>query len=71
MLFMVYTVLKFAMAEGDLQAANEWLFSFHLDQLTRQGVLAAGLAAVTTLAAGFGIGIVFGSRSPWPPLVRQ
>jgi len=72
MLFMVYTVLNFAMAEGDLQAANEWLFSFHLDQLTRQGVLAAGLAAVTTLAAGFGIGIVFGSRSPSGlPLVRS
>ena len=69
---MLYVALGFALDVGDLSAANEWLFKFRPEQLSRQGILTAALAALSTLGAGVGIGLVFGSRSPQGlPLIRS
>lgn len=69
---MLYVALGFALDVGDLSAANEWLFKFRPEQLSRQGILTAALAALSTLGAGVGIGLVFGSRSPEGlPLIRS
>jgi len=69
---MLYIALNFAFDVGDLSAANEWLFKYRPEQLSQQGALTAALAALSTLGAGVGIGLVFGSRSPQGlPLVRS
>ena len=68
---MLYIALGFASDVGDLSAANEWLFKYRPEQLSPQGALTAALAALSTLGAGVGIGLVFGSRSPQGlPLIR-
>lgn len=68
---MLYVALGYAFEVGDLSAANEWLFKYRPEQLSRQGILTAALAALSTLGAGVGIGLVFGSRSPEGlPLIR-
>ncbi len=69
---MLYVALGFAFDVGDLSAANEWLFKYRPEQLSQQGALAAALAALSTLGAGLGVGLVFGSRSPQGlPLIRS
>ncbi len=69
---MLYLALGFAMEVGDLSATNEWLFKYRPEQLSVQGALTAALAALSTLGAGVGIGLVFGSRSPQGlPLIRS
>lgn len=69
---MLYVSLGFALEVGDLSAANEWLFKYRPEQLSQEGMLTAALAALSTLGAGVGIGLVFGSRSPQGlPLVRS
>lgn len=68
---MLYVALGYAFEVGDLSAANEWLFKYRPEQLSHQGILTAALAALSTLGAGVGIGLVFGSRSPQGlPLIR-
>lgn len=69
---MLYVALGFAFDVGDLSAANEWLFKYRPEQLSQQGALTAALAALSTLGAGIGVGLVFGSRSPHGlPLIRS
>lgn len=69
---MLYLALGFALDVGDLSAANEWLFKYRPEQLSQQGALTAALTALSTLGAGVGIGLVFGSRSPQGlPLIRS
>ena len=69
---MLYVALGFAFDVGDLSAANEWLFKYRPEQLSQQGALTAALAALSTLGAGVGVGLVFGSRSPQGlPLIRS
>lgn len=69
---MLYVALGFAFELGDLSAANEWLFKYRPEQLSQQGALTAALAALSTLGAGVGIGLVFGSRAPQGlPLIRS
>ena len=69
---MLYVSLGFALEVGDLSAANEWLFKYRPEQLSQEGMLTAALAALSTLGAGVGIGLVFGSRSPQGlPLIRS
>ena len=69
---MLYVALGFAFDVGDLSAANEWLFKYRPEQLSQHGALTAALAALSTLGAGVGVGLVFGSRSPQGlPLIRS
>jgi NSS family neurotransmitter:Na+ symporter len=71
-LLMIYASLGFAFEVGDLSAANEWIFKFRPEQLTQQGVVTAALTALSSLGAGVGVGLVFGSRSPQGlPLIRS
>ena len=71
-LFLFFFHGGFAFDVGDLSAANEWLFKYRPEQLSQQGALTAALAALSTLGAGVGVGLVFGSRSPQGlPLIRS
>ena len=71
-LLMIYATLGYAFEVGDIAAANEWLFKYRPEQLTQSGAVTAALAALSSLGAGVGIGLVFGSRSPQGlPLVRS
>lgn len=71
-LLMMYAGLGFAFDVGDIAAANEWIFKYRPEQLTEAGIFSAALAALSSLGAGVGVGLVFGSRSPEGlPLVRS
>ena len=71
-LLMTYSALGYAFEVGDISAANEWLFKYRPEQLTQSGAVTAALAALSSLGAGVGVGLVFGSRSPAGlPLVRS
>ncbi len=71
-LLMTYLALVYAFEVGDISAANEWLFKYRPEQLTRSGAVTAALAALSSLGVGVGMGLVFGSRSPKGlPLVRS
>ena len=71
-LLMTYSALGYAFEVGDISAANEWIFKYRPEQLTQSGAVTAALAALSSLGAGVGVGLVFGSRSPAGlPLVRS
>ena len=71
-LLMTYSALGYTFEVGDISAANEWLFKYRPEQLTQSGAVTAALAALSSLGAGVGVGLVFGSRSPAGlPLVRS
>ena len=71
-LLMIYSALGYAFEVGDISAANEWIFKYRPEQLTQSGAVTAALAALSSLGAGVGVGLVFGSRSPAGlPLVRS
>lgn len=71
-LLMLYAALGYAFDVGDISAANEWIFKYRPEQLTQSGAITAALAALSTLGAGVGVGLVFGSRSPEGlPIIRS
>ena len=71
-LLMLYASIGYAFEVGDISAANEWIFKYRPEQLTQSGAITAALAALSTLGAGVGVGLVFGSRSPQGlPLIRS
>ena len=53
---MLYVALGFTFDVGDLSAANEWLFKYRPEQLSKHGALTAALAALSTLGTGVGVG---------------
>ncbi|EED35306.1 sodium-dependent transporter, putative [Luminiphilus syltensis NOR5-1B] len=57
-------LLDYTLTYGDLVLAQEFLFARNYEALTPPGVMAAVTCAMYTLAAGVGVGLCFGARSP-------
>lgn len=57
-------LVQYALDNGDLPAARDYLFSVKLVDFTPESVLAAMGHALLTLGVGLGAGIVFGAYSP-------
>lgn len=58
------SVLQFALQFGDLGTAADWLFAVNYSDFGWEGAMAGVASGVLTLAAGLGVGSVFGARSP-------
>jgi NSS family neurotransmitter:Na+ symporter len=57
-------LVGYVLANGDIQATDEFLFARRWDQLELTLFVDAGAAALTTLAIGSGVGLCFGARTP-------
>lgn len=58
------SVLRFSIGFGDLDTAADWLFAVDYNDFGWEGAMAGLVSGVLTLAAGLGVGSVFGARSP-------
>ncbi|MEH6585257.1 MAG: sodium-dependent transporter [Halioglobus sp.] len=57
-------LLKFALDNGDLSAARDFLFNIQMIDFTRESVLAAMGHALFTLTVGVGAGMIYGAYTP-------
>ncbi len=57
-------LLDYSLNEGDLKRAGEFLFSRQYDAFNFAGVMAGMTSALCTMAAGMGVGLCFGARTP-------
>jgi len=64
MITLLGLLVKYALDNGDLAAAREFLFNVQMVDFTRESVLAAMGHALFTLGVGVGAGIVYGAYAP-------
>ena len=64
MLVLLWLLIDFALAHGDVAAAGDFLFSLQWLDFTSQSVLVALGHAFYTLSVGVGIGVAFGAYAP-------
>lgn len=64
MMVLLWLLVDFALANGDVAAAGEFLFSVQWLDFTSQSVLVALGHAFYTLSVGVGIGIAYGAYAP-------
>lgn len=64
MMVLLWLLVDFALANGDVAAAGEFLFSVQWLDFTSQSVLLALGHAFYTLSVGVGIGIAYGAYAP-------
>ena len=64
LMILLWLLIRYALANGDVGAAGNFLFSVQWLDFTSDSVLAALGHAFYTLSVGLGIGIVFGAYSP-------
>lgn len=57
-------LLDYSLNEGDLKLAGEFLFARQYDRFNFAGVMAGMTSALCTMAAGVGVGLCFGARTP-------
>jgi neurotransmitter:Na+ symporter, NSS family len=57
-------LVQFALEYGDLEAAQDFLFTIKMVDFNRESILAALGHALLTLGAGAGVGIAYGAYSP-------
>lgn len=64
MIALLGILVQFALDNGDLAAAREFLFSVKLVDFNRESILAAMGHAALTLGVGVGAGVVYGAYTP-------
>ena len=57
-------LLDYSLSKGDIKLAGEFLFSRQYDSFNFAGVMAGMTSALCTMAAGVGVGLCFGARTP-------
>ena len=64
MITLLALLVQYALDNGDLDAASDYLFNVKMVDFTSESVLAAMGHALFTLAVGAGVGIVYGAYTP-------